>query len=231
MRTLLKDEDGLAVDIRVNPRARRMVLRLCPDSGTARVTLPPRTSRADAQAFIARNREWIRLQRERRAALNQPFVPGLDLPFRGGSLLLAQGSGRLARHEGGRLLVPGEGSLFAGRVRRWLTRQALVLLEAETRQLAASAGLRVTGVRVGDYRSRWGSCARDGRIAYSWRLILAPDTIRAALVAHEVAHLAHPNHGPGFWALATELLGTPHGPARAWLREHGSRLMGYGAGA
>ncbi|MFN3591934.1 MAG: M48 family metallopeptidase, partial [Thermaurantiacus sp.] len=110
----------------------------------------------------------------------------------------------------------------------WLKREAQRLLEAETRTLAARLGREVVRVTVRDPRSRWGSCSSAGAISYSWRLILAPEFVRRAVVAHEVAHLAEPNHGPGFWKLAEALLGDPQDDARAWLRAHGRGLHAWG---
>jgi predicted metal-dependent hydrolase len=219
---------GLPVVLAVNPRARRISLRLCSGTRTLRLTLPPRASRARALAFLAEQEAWIARQAAHRLPPATPFRPGLTLPVNGTDLLLAIGTGRRPVLIGHTLHVPGTGTLYAGRVRRWLVSEALATLEAETRALAPQTGKPVRSVKVGDFRSRWGSCAPDGRIAYNWRLILAPPHVRHAVVAHEVAHLAEPNHSPRFWALAESLLGTPHTQARAWLRAHGPSLHGYG---
>ena len=40
---------------------------------------------------------------------------------------------------------------------------------------------------------------------FSWRLILTPRHVLDYVVAHEVAHLVHANHGPDFHALLAEL--------------------------
>ena len=47
------------------------------------------------------------------------------------------------------------------------------------------------------------------------------------VVAHEVAHLVHRNHGPRFWRLTAQLCGDTDTP-RAWLNRHGARLLRYG---
>ncbi len=86
-------------------------------------------------------------------------------------------------------------------------------------------------VGVGDPATRWGSCATTGAIRYSWRLILAPPAVRQSVVAHEVAHLVHPNHGPAFWALAAELTAGDLTAARAWLKAHGAALHWIGRAA
>ena len=79
-----------------------------------------------------------------------------------------------------------------------------------------------------DPAARWGSCAPGGRIAYSWRLILAPPEVRRSVVAHEVAHLVHPNHGAAFWRLAADLNGGDPLPQRRWLARHHATLHAIG---
>jgi predicted metal-dependent hydrolase len=87
----------------------------------------------------------------------------------------------------------------------------------------------VARVGVGDPLSRWGSCSSSGGIRYSWRLILAPDWVRRATVAHEVAHRVHMNHSPAFHALVADLLGADPKPARSWLRSNGPLLHRIGS--
>lgn len=220
--------EGLPLKLVVSARARRVSLRVCAGTRTLKLTVPKGVSRARALAFVEQQRGWIAAQAARRLPEAVPFRPGAVLPLGDGELRLERGTGRLARREGDVLWVPGEGSLFAGRVRRWLAAEARRVLETETRALAVQTGKPVREVRVGDFRSRWGSCAADGRIAYSWRLLLAPAQVRHSVVAHEVAHLLEPNHGPGFWRLATELLGHSHKEARGWLKANGPALHSYG---
>jgi predicted metal-dependent hydrolase len=99
------------------------------------------------------------------------------------------------------------------------------------RAMAAQLGRKVTRISVRDTTSRWGSCSRGGALSFCWRLILAPDAVFTYVVAHEVAHLAHMNHGPAFWRTVDKLmppgLGTPRS-ARDWLRRHGAVLHRYG---
>ena len=80
---------------------------------------------------------------------------------------------------------------------------------------------------VGDPRSRWGSCTHDGDLRYSWRLVMAPNHVRRATVAHEVAHLRHMDHGAGFHALVDELHDGDVAAARGWLRREGRGLHRY----
>jgi predicted metal-dependent hydrolase len=62
----------------------------------------------------------------------------------------------------------------------------------------------------------------------SWRLILAPPDVRRYVVAHEVAHLRHLNHGAEFKALEARLFGAGVAAAKAELRRLGPRLRRLG---
>jgi predicted metal-dependent hydrolase len=83
-------------------------------------------------------------------------------------------------------------------------------------------------VTVKDTSSRWGSCAANGNLAFSWRLVMAPPFVQDYVAAHEVAHLRHMNHGAGFWGLVAGL--TPHmDEAMRWLKRDGPALLRIGA--
>ena len=128
-------------------------------------------------------------------------------------------------------MVGGPADQIGGRIERFLRSAALAQLTKETRALAQHAGLPLTNVSVRDPQARWGSCTGKGRIAYSWRLILAPPDVRSSVVAHEVAHLRHLDHSAAFWGFATELYGCDMAAARLWLRKHGASLHWIGRSA
>jgi predicted metal-dependent hydrolase len=94
---------------------------------------------------------------------------------------------------------------------------------------AARVERAVKRITVRDSRSRWGSCGPDGTMSFSWRLVFAPPEVLDYLVAHEVAHLVHLNHGPHFWALARRLCESPIEEPQAWLKKNGETLLQYGA--
>ena len=107
------------------------------------------------------------------------------------------------------------------------SRVAFELMARDIREADARANLIVGRVGVGDPRSRWGSCTHDGDLRYSWRLVMAPDHVRRATVAHEVAHLRHMDHSAAFHALVDDLHDGDVGAARAWLRREGRGLHRY----
>jgi predicted metal-dependent hydrolase len=128
---------------------------------------------------------------------------------------------------GTELHVAGQREHVARRVRDWLRAQARMELSTRSRTCAARIGRVIARVRIGDPKSRWGSCSAKGGLAYSWRLLLAPPEVVDYVVAHEVAHLVEHNHGRRFWALVDSLTQATQ-PAKLWLRRHGNTLLRYG---
>jgi predicted metal-dependent hydrolase len=211
-----------------SPSARTMRLRVDPRDGAVRLSLPRRASLRQAYAWAEAQRPWVEAQLAQLPA-GVPLRPGLVLMVGGEALTLtADENARGVRRLGDRLVVGGDPAIFEARALRWLRSEARRLLDLETREIGAKAGVTIARVSVSDTRSRWGSCSASGDIRYSWRLILAPSFVRRSTVAHEVAHRVHMNHGPAFKALERELLGESPSAARAWLRAHGASLHGYG---
>lgn len=217
------------VTLHHSPRARRLRLRVDPRTRAVVLTVPPRISQRRALAWASGYRDWI-ARALAELPLPLPIEPGMLIPYRGAPHRLHWEPGRPRRIETceGRLLAGGPRDGLATRVLRWLRAEALALLTEETRDCAARAGVALPRVGVGDPISRWGSCSSRGAIRYSWRLIMAPDFVRRATVAHEVAHLVHMNHGPDFHALVAALHGADPAPARRWLRREGAALHRIG---
>ena len=139
-----------------------------------------------------------------------------------------EGGPRSPKLADGRLASGGPIDGFARRTEAFLRRRALDTLSRESAEVALRAGVLLKGVSVGDADTRWGSCSSSGRIRYSWRLILAPPAVRRYVVAHEVAHLVHMDHGRAFKALERKLFEGDADAARLLLRRIGGRLKRIG---
>lgn len=222
-------EREVRVEIIRSARARRLTLRADAVKGVVRATTPWRMRIGDAEKFIAEHHGWIAA---RVAGWPTPlaFDNGAKLPFDGATLMLnwSPDYPRGVRRQGDYLIIGGPPATVPGRTLRWLRAAALADLAPATLDLAARIGRRATRVTVRDPASRWGSCTSNGAIGYSWRLILAPPLVRQSVVAHEVAHLVHPNHGRDFWALAESLTDGELRAARDWLKTNGAALHWVG---
>lgn len=219
------------VAIRVHPRARRLKLRLDPERAQLLLTCPPRASRRVALDWAAGQRDWVDGQL---AALPhaEPLTNGKTITFDGRTLELRWDpyGARSVTDRDGLLTAGGPAEAFPRRIERWLRQQALTILSADTADAARRAGVSVRSVSVGDAGSRWGSCSAAGAIRYNWRLVMAPPHVRRWVVAHEVAHRLHMNHGPAFKALETDLYEGDAEAARSELRLIGPRLKRIGRG-
>ena len=215
--------------VRRSALARRMRLAVDPRDGAVKLTLPRRAALGPALKWAESQRAWVERALAKLPA-EEALGPGSVIPFEGAELQVEWQSGgsRTVRREGDRLIVGGPEEMVKARVLRWLRAEAARTLEAETRAFALRAGVTVGRVRVGDARSRWGSCSSSGDIAYSWRLILMPPRVREATVAHEVAHRLHMHHGPEFHNEVQRLLGREPKAERAWLKAHGAAMHRVG---
>ncbi len=209
-------------------RARRYRLVFDGVRGELRLTLPCRASAARALAWAGEQQLWIARQ-VGQAAGPVCVGPGVTLPLFGIPRRIdwSPTAPRALCLDGEALRVGGPAETVGRRIERWLKAEALALMERESRAIAAAAGLRVGRVGVGDPRSRWGSCTAGGDLRYSWRLVMVPDHVRRATVAHEVAHLRHMDHGPAFHALVAQLHDGDVAAARDWLRREGRGLHRY----
>jgi predicted metal-dependent hydrolase len=211
------------------PQSRGMRLTVDPRDATVRLTLGVRAPLRPALAWAIGKRAWIEAELAR-LPQPTPIVPGMTIAL-GDDLWQLDWRAdypRRVRFAAGTIEAGGPRDQLSPRILRFLRVQALVVLEAETRALAAAETINIGAVGVGDPKGRWGSCSSSGDIRYSWRLILAPVAVRRATVAHEVAHRVHMNHGADFHRLAARLNGGDPAPAREWLRENGTLLHWFG---
>ncbi len=219
------------VPLRRSARARRMILRMDTARGGPLLSLPADGDLADARRFVEKHAGWL-AARLARLPEARPFADGAVFPLRGEACRIVHRGGRglirLAHAAAGQqLVVPGAAAHLPRRIGDWLRGQARGDLAAAVSGHAAKIGAQVNALRVGDAKSRWGSCSRRGVLSFSWRLILAPPFVLDYLAAHEVAHLDQMNHGPAFWRLVARL--DPNfETARAWLKSHGPGLHAIG---
>lgn len=227
--------DGIVrVALRRHPSARRLTLRVRAASRDVTLTAPPAVSLSSAQSFVDRHRAWIETRLVRLPAC-VPFEDGALIPLRGTPHRIvhrpaARGTCWVEADEAGKplLCVAGDAPHMPRRVRDFLKREARSDLLEAVRRHATALNVSVGPVTLRDTSSRWGSCAADGALSFSWRLILAPPFVLDYLAAHEVAHRLEMNHGPRYWR-NVERIFPGRRAAEAWLKAHGAGLHRFGA--
>lgn len=218
----------VALVVRRSGRARRLALRIPGHDDSVELVLPARAAESDGMDFLRSRAGWI-LERLDRLPQRIPFVHGAEVPLGGEphTLLYFPGMRVPVLLEGRQIFVSGRPEHMARRVGDWLRAEATRRIAPLAHGKAAIIGARVARITVRDQKSRWGSCAQGGRLSFSWRLVLAPPAVMDYVVAHEVAHIAEPNHSPAFWRVVDRLT-TDRRTGRAWLRHHGLQLHRYG---
>jgi len=224
--------EDLTARLSVNPRARRLSIRIDSRAGEAVLIAPSERKLAEVVAFARTKTDWMR-QRLAERPQGTPIAPGavIDLFGKPTRLVAVGGAGaaRLTEDAHGPVIASGgEGEAYARRVENLFKRVARETLQTRTDVHLRTLGQRPVRMSIADPKSRWGSCSPHNRsIRYSWRVVMAPPAVIDYLAAHEVAHLVHADHSPAYWAVVQRLVGD-HRPHRQWLREHGPALHAVG---
>ena len=193
-------------------------LRLRPD-GSVAVSVPRRVPAEEADRFVERNAVRIRAARERLdrrpGYLNIPdaYRDGDCFWLEGKPYRLCLGCGGPAGPDGDRLCLPFAEPLSSRdpALTAWLKARLEPRIQADLEllkpRLAAFCSRQPGPVRLRLTLSRWGSCnTRTGELHFSVRLAhLPPEAVRA-VVAHELAHLAVPNHSRAFYQAVERIL-------------------------
>ena len=198
--------------------ARRKTLALKVVEGQVVVYAPTSTPQRTIDAFLQRTQSWIQKQQSKQRkqqadVANKTYTLDGQFMYLGRSYTLAQ---LLAED------IDTDQPLQTQLI-HWFQQQAKRLLEQKTQAMAARICQSYHGIRLGYYRSKWGSCNSKRVLSYNWAIVQAPEAVMDYLVAHEVSHLKHMNHSAHFWALVEKLC-PDYQAHRTWLRQHGHRL-------
>lgn len=227
-RELLKiDGRSVELSVKLNPRARRLIVKVHPTSGEVMVIAPTKRALDRAVEFAHSESDWIARQLAH-VPSRVVLAPGARVPFHGTDHVIARGIDGPVTVDSTRSMisVSGRTEHAPRRIADFLKKQAKRELEAKSFEYAAKIGLKPKRITVRDTVTRWGSCSSTKSLSFSWRLILAPPFVLDYVVAHEVAHMKEMNHGANFWRLVETLIGDVE-PAQTWLRLHGSALHRY----
>jgi len=209
--------------LRRSGRARRISLRVSRLDGRVTLTLPRDVPESEALDFARSREDWIRRHLSARPAETRVDI-GAVLPVEGRLRRVVPAAGRRVTLRGAEIAVPPGNA--GARVQSFLRELARDRLAGACDRYAGLLERPYARLTLRDTRSRWGSCSAQGRLMFSWRLIMAPPEVLSYVAAHEVAHLAEMNHSPAFWALTGRLFGE-YAPPRQWLRDNGGALHAY----
>jgi predicted metal-dependent hydrolase len=218
-----------------SPRARKLRIKVGADG--IQVVLPEGRDSREATAFITDNRAWVSEQLERARNLLVARRPerraASRIVFRGESITV-----RVVRSESWRApnkvvldngaititCAPGSKTPASRTLENWLRKQARHRIDHHVAKTGERLNRTPKGIYVMGQRTKWGNCSALGNLSFNWRLIMAPDAVLHYIVAHEMVHLAVPDHSRKFW-LTVQSVCPEADRARQWLVANGQRLQ------
>ncbi|MDX1581100.1 MAG: SprT family zinc-dependent metalloprotease, partial [Alphaproteobacteria bacterium] len=202
-----KNRKTLSVRVRPGPRVE--------------VSAPQRCTDAQIMAFLEDRAGWIAkkmdfIAQHQPPTLEPRYVPGEVHAYLGRhyTLEVVQHIQQQVRIEGEALLVyshaPRDPALSRKLVEDWFRKQARALfrerLDVCLRRFEEPETFRPKRLSVRTMRSRWGSMSRDGRMSLNQHLLRGPLAVTDLVITHELCHIAHPNHGKGFYGLLAQVM-------------------------
>lgn len=214
------EEDGqvrsLRCELRKSKRTCRINLRL-KSKDFALLTFPSRMAWATAEKFLMDHQEWLERKSQQfpvPISMRKYFEDGGKICL-GPSMVESKVSLSFDEYTN-RPLISLENQQIGIRVPR--SGQEGEMIKLACRKLAYQflpgwlewaenyAGLYSKKLRIGDQRTRWGSCSPKGTLSLNWRIILLPQELGNYVIFHELAHFAQMNHSAKFWQKLEELV-------------------------
>ncbi|MZR63067.1 M48 family metallopeptidase [Alcanivorax sp. DP30] len=193
----------------IRSKRRSLELRVLED-GRVQVRAPQRAPLRLVQVFVDSRRQWIAEQQQRQADRpRQRWLDGEVLAWRGEALQMdvCEGRTRVAisgRYLSVRVAQPDDENTVRAAVEGWMRRQAKPVFEhsiARQFDWFQQQGFARPTLRIKKMRTRWGSLSARGYINLNMALLHYPPEALDYVVMHELCHLKHMDHGPGFHAL------------------------------
>ncbi len=230
-----EDHHSISIDgreipliVRRHPRARRIILRVNTAGEGAVVTIPAHADPADGLEMAHRQSAWLQSRLDDLGERIR-FAAGTSIPYLGENYTIRHRSDMRGTVwiENGEIHVAGRPEHLSRRLGDWMRKRARAEITERAHQKAGMIERKPTRITIRDTRTRWGSCSARGCLSFSWRLVMAPLEVLDYVIAHEVAHLAHMNHGAKFWETVDMLTGDTKS-GRAWLNDNGGALHRIG---
>ncbi|MFH1382126.1 MAG: SprT family zinc-dependent metalloprotease [Chloroflexota bacterium] len=222
----------VAYRVKRSARARHLRLEMRPESGLT-VIIPRSGSLRHVSDILKAKQGWILTNLAKYDRTPKPVVreikAGDAVPYLGQKLMVLMeascGKASCVRLEQGKLIastasVPVKLNML---LEQWYRAQAGRLIMQKVEEWSSRLDIKHNGITVRGQKTRWGSCSRQGKLSFNWRLLMAPEPVIDYVVVHELTHLKEMNHSKRFWQAVAK-----HCPEwrelKKWLRAHEAEL-------
>jgi predicted metal-dependent hydrolase len=213
-------------------RRRKTVSLHIKEDGRIVLYVPYHTPKGEIERFIKEKESWVikKITEKKRSfkETEKAFTPGEKFLYLGESYPLevreTDGKELPLKLSFGKFILDKDHleearDLFA----HWYKREAKEKIEGRVHYFSNRLQLFPRGIKITGAKSRWGSCSRDNRLSFSWRMIMAPFQIIDYVLIHELVHIREKNHSKKFWTSVEAIL-PDYRKHRFWLKENGYRL-------
>lgn len=197
------------VCVRLSAMRRKSMRLQLTKEGEVDLRIPLGVSKAQVLAFVNQHQEWlIKRRAEYRLQAQQKrdtvLVFGKQLPIQESALNEFMVTDNVVWVPSGWSTEQMQTALDA-----WLKKRAKLeftrMIERWWPLFDQFADKRPT-LRIKKMRTRWGSLSKLGYINLNVALMQLPEALMELVVVHELCHLKHFDHGPGFKALMAQCL-------------------------
>jgi len=194
-------------------RSSRKTAAIYVRNGEVEVRAPLRMPRHDIDRFVSEKEQWIiqsLSKQQSEAAMKESFVINYDslILFLGKQYPITQRDGTQAGFDGGVFYMPPRLSPDQIKFTCVKLYKMLAKVHISNRVAFYSSQMDVipSTVKINNAMRRWGSCSSRKSLNFSWRLIMANDSVVDYVVVHELAHIKEMNHSVRFWAIVEDIL-------------------------
>lgn len=214
----------------IRSKKRRKTISLyIKEDGRIFIYAPYRTPKWEIERFIKEKRSWIvKKMSEKERSIKEAekaFIPGEKFLYLGESypLEIEESSNRKVplKLSFGKFVLDKDHieeakDLFI----QWYKKEAKARIIERIDFYSNRLQLFSKGIRITSAKYRWGSCSRDNRLSFSWRIIMASLSIIDYILIHELVHIKEKNHSKRFWNYLESIL-PDYRKHRLWLKKNG----------
>lgn len=213
-------------------RRRKTISLHIKEDGRVVIYVPYHTPKGEIEGFIKEKESWVikKISEKGRSIkeTEKAFITGEKFLYLGESYPLEIGD----THYRGLPLRLSFGKFILDKDRleeardlfiHWYKREAKEKIEGRLHYFSNRLQLFPKGLKITSAKYRWGSCSRDSRLSFSWKIIMAPLNVIDYVLIHELVHIKEKNHSKRFWTYLETIL-PDYRKHRFWLKENGYRL-------
>lgn len=214
--SILYGGETILFSIARSPRRKTACIAVYP-SGEVKLTVPVRTSEAQARRYVEQKAGWVldklrAFEAQGARDVKKHYVDGELFLFLGReyALKISQASQPLVTLGDRTLNVfvpdPGDREAIRSAVFRWYRFQAETHLREPVAVYARALGVFPPEFRVKNQSKRWGSCTAKNLLNFNLKIVMAPLEQLEYVAAHEVCHVKVKDHSPRYWAVLESIM-------------------------